>query len=156
MTPNQNLYASLSRVLHYISTSEDGQQQAYAGLKFIRDELAELSKPRELSSDAAAQMERILKREQKVRSLRDALSSRAAEEYVRGLIPDSCCSRSAAEKLSDVARELSARAKVPFDEAKCRTFLSVAKWFDDNWDAVEPFSRELVIVDCSKRAPDAQ
>ena len=151
MNQNHNFYLSLARILDYVSTSEDEQNQVQANLKFIRDELLQLSAPRELTADMESELEQVLKMERKVKDMYRCLSNKKAATYIKNLIPDANANKSIKTKLNDVAKELAAMSKIEFDERKCRSFKSISKWFDDNWDTIEPFANELVIIDCSKK-----
>ena len=142
---NQAFFSVITRIIEMASTNEQERKQLQINLQALRDDLISINQQEPHSTAFELQVVPSEK-EQYIQELQENMTNQGAFHYLQKILPDNL---SRSNKLAEVAKALSSMSNVPYSSDQFNTFQGIYSWIDSNWEVLEPFTGDLMIIDCS-------
>lgn len=156
MNQNSSFYPTVTRILELISSNNEIASQIHPHLLALKEELEALPLQDNLfdvnnnqDGNLTAAIEELNPNDrQLLADVKETMVNQGALQFLERIRSENHLT---IEKLKQLAVTVANKCGIQTDSQQFRSIDNIYRWFDDNWDQIEPFSLNMLIVICDSK-----
>ena len=155
MLQSSTFFSSVTKIVELLSTNPELSLQISGQLHSLRQDLEDyhvndqsgfIGEIRAPTSSGSAPHEDMSPAEKRLLAeTKEKMTNHSALDFLEKMINDDNLST---HKLRLLAVIIAGRCGIEIDGQQFKSIDLIFKWFDDNWDIIEPFTDNLLVVNC--------
>lgn len=156
MNQNSSFYPTVTRILELISSNNEVASQLHPHLLSLKEELEGLPLQENLfdvnanqDGGLASSVDELNPHDrQLLAEVKETMVNQSAVQFLEQNRSDYHLT---IEKLRQLSVTIANKCGIQTDSQQFKTIDNIYRWFDDNWDQIEPFTQNMLIVCCDSK-----